>query len=399
MTILDAEYQFDRHKLTYYFEADRRIDFRELVSELFSLYKTRIWMQQVDTSVLGMNDAGLELAKATGFLPERDDQAYLATSHMHRTEGIHGTHAFQQGHGRGGGFGGHDDSRGLQYPPQLSQHQHPSMQQPQRSPAPAPGQRAEPSFQSPLYGGTWGAPGPQTGMGYGQTFGQQATTSQRFGPNTGVGQGLGQSDNTAFAYGPGGLLDAPPAPPQQALLQPLLAPRLPGAPQPVQAVATMQSMQPYQTELYAPGSTIGPPARSAAPQMPQLQQPSFFGNYGALPGQQAAQQEDDLHSYFQPKQAAHSFSGNGGAGRGSDVTYYPQEDYGGGHRYQLVHPDHQVDTSFDTLSPRDGDAAGGAGGVSDDRDSVGGEGGADTRAGDNASLDTFIEQWSLRDPR
>jgi len=53
MTILDAEYQFDRHKLTYFFEADRRIDFRELVSELFSLYKTRIWMQQVDTSVLG----------------------------------------------------------------------------------------------------------------------------------------------------------------------------------------------------------------------------------------------------------------------------------------------------------------------------------------------------------
>lgn len=53
MTILDAEYQFDRHKLTFFFEADRRIDFRELVSELFSLYKTRIWMQQVDTSVLG----------------------------------------------------------------------------------------------------------------------------------------------------------------------------------------------------------------------------------------------------------------------------------------------------------------------------------------------------------
>ncbi len=47
LTILDAEYQYDRHKLVYFFEADRRIDFRELVSELFSLYKTRIWMQQV----------------------------------------------------------------------------------------------------------------------------------------------------------------------------------------------------------------------------------------------------------------------------------------------------------------------------------------------------------------
>lgn len=73
MTVLDAEYQFDRHKLTFYFEADRRIDFRELVSELFSQYKTRIWMQQVDTSSLPYHDPGTELAKATGFLPEREE--------------------------------------------------------------------------------------------------------------------------------------------------------------------------------------------------------------------------------------------------------------------------------------------------------------------------------------
>jgi len=37
MTILDVEYQFDRHKLVFFFEADRRIDFRDLVSELFSV--------------------------------------------------------------------------------------------------------------------------------------------------------------------------------------------------------------------------------------------------------------------------------------------------------------------------------------------------------------------------
>jgi len=80
MTVLDAEYQFDRHKLTFYFEADRRIDFRELVSELFSHYKTRIWMQQVDTSTLTIHDPGLELAKATGFLPERDDCLSIRSS-------------------------------------------------------------------------------------------------------------------------------------------------------------------------------------------------------------------------------------------------------------------------------------------------------------------------------
>lgn len=48
MTVVDAEYQFDRNKLTFFFEADTRIDFRELVRDLFSIYKTRIWMQQLD---------------------------------------------------------------------------------------------------------------------------------------------------------------------------------------------------------------------------------------------------------------------------------------------------------------------------------------------------------------
>lgn len=34
----------DRRKLTFYFKANERIDFRELVRELFKIYKTRIWM-------------------------------------------------------------------------------------------------------------------------------------------------------------------------------------------------------------------------------------------------------------------------------------------------------------------------------------------------------------------
>jgi hypothetical protein len=48
MEVVDAEYQFDRHKLTFFFTADGRVDFRELVRDLFSMYKTRIWMQQLD---------------------------------------------------------------------------------------------------------------------------------------------------------------------------------------------------------------------------------------------------------------------------------------------------------------------------------------------------------------
>jgi cell fate regulator YaaT (PSP1 superfamily) len=48
MEVVDAEYQWDRRKLTLYFVADRRIDFRELVRDLFKLYKTRIWMCAVN---------------------------------------------------------------------------------------------------------------------------------------------------------------------------------------------------------------------------------------------------------------------------------------------------------------------------------------------------------------
>jgi len=48
MRIIDAEYQFDRHKLTFFFESDCRVDFRELVRDLFSIYKTRIWMEQLN---------------------------------------------------------------------------------------------------------------------------------------------------------------------------------------------------------------------------------------------------------------------------------------------------------------------------------------------------------------
>jgi cell fate regulator YaaT (PSP1 superfamily) len=44
MEVVDAEFQWDRRKLTFYFVAERRIDFRELVRDLFKTYKTRIWM-------------------------------------------------------------------------------------------------------------------------------------------------------------------------------------------------------------------------------------------------------------------------------------------------------------------------------------------------------------------
>jgi hypothetical protein len=50
ITILDSEYQFDRKKLIIYHDSKSRVDFREFVKDLFGVFKTRIWMQQLDLS-------------------------------------------------------------------------------------------------------------------------------------------------------------------------------------------------------------------------------------------------------------------------------------------------------------------------------------------------------------
>lgn len=47
MAITDAEYQWDLSKLTFHYECDHRVDFRELIRELFKAYKSRIWMYKV----------------------------------------------------------------------------------------------------------------------------------------------------------------------------------------------------------------------------------------------------------------------------------------------------------------------------------------------------------------
>ncbi|GAA6016134.1 hypothetical protein JCM8202_005422 [Rhodotorula sphaerocarpa] len=48
MEILDAEWQWDRRKLTFYYTAEQRVDFRELVRELFRIWKTRVWLCCLD---------------------------------------------------------------------------------------------------------------------------------------------------------------------------------------------------------------------------------------------------------------------------------------------------------------------------------------------------------------
>ena len=47
MKMTDAEWQWDRKKLTFYFTAEKRVDFRTLVRELASLFRTRIELKQI----------------------------------------------------------------------------------------------------------------------------------------------------------------------------------------------------------------------------------------------------------------------------------------------------------------------------------------------------------------
>ena len=47
MKLVDVEYQFDGSKILFYFTADGRIDFRDLVRDLASVYKTRIELRQI----------------------------------------------------------------------------------------------------------------------------------------------------------------------------------------------------------------------------------------------------------------------------------------------------------------------------------------------------------------
>ena len=47
MKITDAEWQWDRKKLTFYFTAEKRVDFRNLVRELAAMFRTRIELKQI----------------------------------------------------------------------------------------------------------------------------------------------------------------------------------------------------------------------------------------------------------------------------------------------------------------------------------------------------------------
>ena len=74
MKLIDTEYTFDNNKVLFYFTADGRIDFRELVKDLASVFRTRIELRQIgvrdETKILGgVGICGRELCCHT-FLSE-----------------------------------------------------------------------------------------------------------------------------------------------------------------------------------------------------------------------------------------------------------------------------------------------------------------------------------------
>ncbi|MCF7798057.1 MAG: Signal peptidase-like protein [Candidatus Marinimicrobia bacterium] len=66
MKLVDVEYQFDRKKITFFYTADERVDFRQLVKDLASIFRTRIEMRQIGARdearrIGGVGSCGQEL--------------------------------------------------------------------------------------------------------------------------------------------------------------------------------------------------------------------------------------------------------------------------------------------------------------------------------------------------
>ena len=70
MKLIDVEYTFDNNKVIFYFTADGRVDFRELVKDLAAIFKTRIELRQIGVRdeakmIGGLGPCGKSLCCAT----------------------------------------------------------------------------------------------------------------------------------------------------------------------------------------------------------------------------------------------------------------------------------------------------------------------------------------------
>ncbi|KJZ71118.1 hypothetical protein HIM_09472 [Hirsutella minnesotensis 3608] len=104
MEILDAEFQMDWKKLTFYYFADSYINFNSLVTDLFKIYKTRIWMSAINPASFASPTLGIQAPSGVGpgavgvgrassgadrrqnqQVPEQQPQAYAQAAPASRT--------------------------------------------------------------------------------------------------------------------------------------------------------------------------------------------------------------------------------------------------------------------------------------------------------------------------
>lgn len=82
MEILDAEFQMDWKKLTFYYFADSYINFNSLVTDLFKIYKTRIWMSAINPASFVTPSTGLPPPAPSGN-PLAYGQDHSDRRHLH----------------------------------------------------------------------------------------------------------------------------------------------------------------------------------------------------------------------------------------------------------------------------------------------------------------------------
>ncbi|WPH00426.1 Hypothetical protein R9X50_00325400 [Acrodontium crateriforme] len=75
MEILDAEWQWDFQKLIFYYYADHYINFKDLITDLYRIYKTRIWLSAVNPAsfsqhAIGQPPSGIGPGAITNYGPE-----------------------------------------------------------------------------------------------------------------------------------------------------------------------------------------------------------------------------------------------------------------------------------------------------------------------------------------
>ncbi|KAI0479283.1 hypothetical protein GGR56DRAFT_665089 [Xylariaceae sp. FL0804] len=105
MEILDAEFQMDWKKLTFYYFADAYINFNSLVTDLFKIYKTRIWMSAINPASFASPTLGLQAPSGIGpgaVGTVRGGGASNAERRANQTHEAQG--AFSASHAAGRGF-------------------------------------------------------------------------------------------------------------------------------------------------------------------------------------------------------------------------------------------------------------------------------------------------------